>query len=297
MELHQIRYFYALSKELNYTAAAKRCYISRQALRQTVQALEKEYGVMLIENRRNRLCLTPAGELFARHAEAILSDCDELEKTMHRFTSANWVLKLGISVSLLPFYAPDLLNLIPKLRGPFPGLEIEYTTADADTLLDQLSDGSLDAAILVDLGSEYPGLSRTVLQREKPGLLVSVDHPLASRKNLRLKDLDGQTISLMSEPVPCFRALVDALEEQGVHVQYRVIHESIEAFRAVRRDGVLSIDRVERQDDMTVAMEIDLPLTDFQAELETVMLLPEPTVEEHALLAGCLQKIVEGETG
>ena len=64
MDTQQLIYFLALCDTLNYTAAAERCFISRQAMRQSLLALESTYGVSLIENRKNRLSLTPAGKLL-----------------------------------------------------------------------------------------------------------------------------------------------------------------------------------------------------------------------------------------
>ena len=291
LELHQIRYFAVLARELNYTKAAKGCYISRQALRQTVQALEREYGVTLVENRHNTLSLTPAGELMAEHAQAVLSACDALDRAMNGFTSEGQVLRLGISISLLPFYAPNLMNLLGRLGEPFPGLQIKHTLADSDVLLKRLAEKTLDAVILVDLGVNYPGLYRAVLQRNPPGLLVSVEHPLAARGSLTLRDLEGQTIALMSAPDTCFQPLVDALREQNVDVSFRIIPESIEAFQAVRREGLLAIDRLEQHDDASMALEIDLPLLDFQYNMETVMLLNKPLTQEKIVLVRYLQKI------
>ena len=290
MELHQLQQFVDLAKELNYTTAAKKCFISRQALRQTVQALEKEYGVSLVLNRRNKLFLTPAGELLAIHARQVLSACTALNEAMRSFVSKPHTLRLGISISLLPFYAPELLSLLNHLSEPFPTLEIERTLTDSDSLLMQLEAGAIDAAILVDMGCEIPGLHRTVLRRDKPGVLIRADHPLATRRQMHLEDLDGQTLALMSAPTPCFRPLVDVLHDRGIQTDFRVIPESIEAFRAVRREGIWAIDRMEHQPDDPVALEIDLPLPGFTAELETVMLCRESTIPELSMLANYLQK-------
>ena len=282
MELHQLRYFAALAIKLNYTKAAESCYISRQALQQTVQVLEQEYGVALVENRRNTLHLTPAGELLAEHAQTVLSACSALDRAMHDFTSEGHVLRLGISLSMLPFYAPNLMGILARLRESFPGLHIEHTLAESDALLKRLEEKTLDAVILVDLGTHYSGLHRTVLQRNPLGLLVSVKHPLAARESLTLSD-------------PCFQPLVDALNAHNVNVSFRVIPESIEAFQAVRRDGIMAIDRLELHDDASMALEIALPLSDFDGSLDTVMLVSKPLTQEKKLLVQYLQKLTNAD--
>ena len=285
MELHHARYFIALAETRNYTLAAQKCFITRQAMRQTVQALEREFNVKLVENRKNRLFLTPAGALFAQKAEALLSAGDALEAAMRAFVTDEQRVRMGISVSLLPFYAPEVLREFNDLRQPFPALRLERVVADADALLDQLALGELDMAVAVDLGCSPPGLCRTVLRRDDIGILLSVDHPLSSRDALRLEDLDGQSLSLMSRPERCFEPLWRALKANHIRVEYRVIPESIEAFQLVRKEGLLALDRMEYGGDDPIALEKDLPLADFPKKLETVLLYPAAAAPMAHMLA------------
>lgn len=273
MELHQLRYFAALAETHNYTAAAERCYVSRQALRQAVQSMEREYGAVLVENRRNRLYLTPAGELLAFWSGKICADLDDMNADLRRFMSEPLRLRLGVSVSLLPLYAPEQLEKIEGLRTVFPTLTIESVLLDADSILRQLREGELDAAILVDMGTERKEFLRTVLRRDSLGILVPSTHPYQARKSLRLRDLDGQTLSVMSAPEDCFGPLYEALRAADIHVRYRVIHEPFDAFTAVRRDGILAIDRLEIHKTELISIEKDLPLLDFKSPLETVFLV------------------------
>ena len=277
MELHQLRYFAALAETRNYTAAAEKCYVSRQALRQAVQSMEKEYGAALVENRHNRLYLTPAGELLAVWSGKLCADWDNMDAALRRFVSEPLRLRLGISVSLLPLYAPEQLEKIDRLRAVFPTLTIESVLLDADEILRRLDDGGLDAGILVDMGIKRKGLLRTVLRRDPLGILVSGTHPFQGRKSLSLRDLDGQTLSVMSAPEDCFAPLYRAIEAANIRVRYRVIHEPFDAFTAVRKDGILAIDRLEVHKSDLISMEKDLPLTDFATPLETVFLLRKNT--------------------
>ena len=86
---------------------------------------------------------------------------------------------------------------------------------------------------------------------------------------------------------------MDALRERDVDVSFRIITESIEAFQAVRREGLMAIDRLEPLDDASMALEVDLPLSDFHGRMETVMLLNEPLTQETKLLIRYLQRITE----
>ena len=74
MEMHQIRYFLALSEELNFTRAARRCGVTQPSLTNAMRALERELGAPLF-HRRPRIELTELGgairpylQEIARHA-------------------------------------------------------------------------------------------------------------------------------------------------------------------------------------------------------------------------------------
>ena len=44
MELHEIRYFLALNKTLNFTKAAETCNVTQLALTRAIQKMEDELG-------------------------------------------------------------------------------------------------------------------------------------------------------------------------------------------------------------------------------------------------------------
>ena len=60
MNLNQLEYFVSAAEHLNFTRAAKQCYISQSAMTLHLQALEIALGVQLILSHKRRIELTPA---------------------------------------------------------------------------------------------------------------------------------------------------------------------------------------------------------------------------------------------
>ena len=64
MELHQIRYFLAVSSTLNFTRAAEECHVSQPSLTRAIKKLEDELGEELFRRERSRTHLTELGRVM-----------------------------------------------------------------------------------------------------------------------------------------------------------------------------------------------------------------------------------------
>ncbi|MGN0758687.1 MAG: LysR substrate-binding domain-containing protein [Candidatus Ventricola sp.] len=288
MDTIHLSRFLVLCRTLNYTEAANASFISRQAMRQIVQRLEEEYGVSLVENRRNRLALTPAGELLRDKAQRVVDEYEDLEASMRSFAMTAEPLRVGVSESLLPFYAPELVASLDRFPDAYPGIRMEQCTMPADALLEGLSAGRLDAALLVDMEPSVLPFRRTVLQRDPLRLMLSSSHPLAERKSVRLIDLEGMTLELMSNPHACFAPLAQALEHAGVHVRFQQVTNYLDVIAHLREGQSIVVDR----EDVTPLPRSNpyrlLPLEDINFTLCTTLLTAsEPSAAAQQLCA-CL---------
>jgi len=91
MEMHQIRYFLALSRELNFTRAAKHCGISQPSLTNGIRALERHFGGALFR-RKPGVALTALGRAVWPHLKQIAQsgdDAREAASTLLDVTRAN----------------------------------------------------------------------------------------------------------------------------------------------------------------------------------------------------------------
>lgn len=243
MDVQQLAYFIALSETLNYTAAARKCFISRQGLRQAVRSLEEEFGVTLIDNTKNHLTLTDAGQIFAAKAADVLASCHELSLAMRNQVICTAPLKIGISRSLLPFYGPKIASRAEQFSEEYPGIETHISTMSADAIMLGLEQGQLDAGIIVDMPEVSYPYQRTVLQQDELVIFMGSGHPLAAKDELILKDLDGQEVLIMSNPAQCFSPLQEALRREGVTVQYTIAPDYYEVGYRVLNSKCLAIDR------------------------------------------------------
>ena len=80
MEMHQVRYFLAICKELNFTRAAKRCKVAQPSLSAAIQRLEIELGGQLFIRAPAGVHLTRLGRAVQPHLEQISMHAERARK-------------------------------------------------------------------------------------------------------------------------------------------------------------------------------------------------------------------------
>lgn len=199
LTLKQLRYFDALARMRHFGQAADICAISQPALSMQIKELEESVGTALFDRSARQIRLTGFGEEFADRARQILRQVDELGE-LARTTRDQLAGRLRIGV--IPTIAPYLLpRLIGRLTQDYPALDIRIRETVTTKLLQELSDGRLDTAILALPVSE-PGLTEVALFEEDFVLVrpaADSGKPVPNRDKLREMRL------LLLEEGHCFR--------------------------------------------------------------------------------------------
>ncbi len=146
MELHEIRYFLALSKTLNFTKAAEICNVSQPALTRAIQKMEDELGGLLFSRERNNTHLTELGRLLEPHLTEVLARTQAAKETATRFLRLDSAqLRLGVMCTIGPV---RFVSFLSRFRADNPGVEITLMEAVPDRLCELLMKGELDVALL-----------------------------------------------------------------------------------------------------------------------------------------------------
>src|ERR1043165_3193842 len=103
VELHEIRYFLALSKTLNFTKAAEACNVSQPALTRAIQKMEDELGGLLFSRERHNTHLTELGRLLEPPLVDVLQQTQAAKETAARFLRLDSAqLRLGVMCTIEP---------------------------------------------------------------------------------------------------------------------------------------------------------------------------------------------------
>ena len=172
MDIRQLHYFLTLCEEMNYTRAAQRLFLSRQALRQSISALEAEMCGPLFISAHHKLALTDRGMSLQRHAAPVVEQFQQMQAALRAEIQSAQPVRIGISVALVPDYLPGLETQLDKFRQQYPHVEMRFRLLDNDAVADGVEQGELDAGLVIDLGCAAPVLARTTLRADPACLLV-----------------------------------------------------------------------------------------------------------------------------
>ncbi|WP_067688224.1 LysR family transcriptional regulator [Nocardia jejuensis] len=186
VELRHLRYFLAVADELHFGRAAARLHIAQPALTQQIQRLEALLGTRLFDRTSRTVALTDAGAVLRERASAIVRHAArDLEEVTRIGEGSQGRLYLGFVPSVLPL---EPLRGVRRFRERYPLVQVELVEGFTSHLMEQLSHGSLDTAIVRD-PDPLPGISTTPLITEPYVAVLPADHSHAARATLTGADL------------------------------------------------------------------------------------------------------------
>jgi DNA-binding transcriptional LysR family regulator len=190
MEMHQIRYFLAACRTLNFTRAADECNVSQPALTRAVRQLEEEFGAPLFIRERRRTQLTPMGKLLRDH----LSVIDD--QTRATRLAARQLLDLDhaeIAVGVMCTISPGrVAPFLAAFGAEHPGIVCKVHDLTPAGLDEDMLSGKLDCALFARAGALHERLDAASLYDEQMVLATGPEHRFAQRNGVPLREIAGE---------------------------------------------------------------------------------------------------------
>lgn len=187
MELRVLRYFLAVAREESITGAANYLHLTQPTLSRQIRDLEDELGQKLLVRGSHRVALTAEGMLLRKRAEEIVAMADKTEeefRTMHGQLSGDVYIGSGETVAMNRIAA-----VCRDIQDAYPGIRWHLYSGNAEDVTERLDKGLLDFGLLIqptDI-TKYNYLSLPV--KDRWGVLVRRDHPLAQKDAVTAEDL------------------------------------------------------------------------------------------------------------
>ena len=193
-DLVSIRLALACAQTGSLTAAARENHLALAAASRRLRELEDTLGDALFERRARGLALTAAGQVFVRHALAMMQSLEQLGGELSDLQAGVMRhVRLCASTAAINQFLPPLLA---QHAREHPKVRVDLEEQDSATVVRWLREGRADIGVLVQ-GPDVQGLQVQPFAQDELVIVLPPRHRLRGRTPLPFADaLDEEWISL-----------------------------------------------------------------------------------------------------
>lgn len=236
MNLKQLEIFLAVAESGSFSRGAETTFLTQSTVSQHIAALEKEFGLKLLDRTGRGALLTEGGKVLSGHARRLLAEARTLEQAMRRFRGIEEA-ELTVGGSNIPgdYLIPAVLSCF---RERAPGVRITLVQGDSREVLDRLEREEVEVAVVGNV-FERDGIDFLPLAGDELRLVVGRDHRWRKAGRITLRELATEPLILRETGSGSGMALADALRLAGFSPESLPVRARLGSNQAIKQ-GVMS---------------------------------------------------------
>lgn len=210
MDLLQLRYFQVVARLENMTRAAEELHIAQPSLSKTITRLEESIGVPLFERHGKRIRLNQFGRIFLERVKRSLIELEEgLREVADLAGFERGSITVGATTSpQLPHIFREYLTLHPSVNFRF------LQVSQHQDIQKRLINYEIDLCISTRPINQ-PGVVCEPLKIEEIFLALPLEHRLADRKSIELKEIADEPFILQTAEYGLREVTYDLCKQAG----------------------------------------------------------------------------------
>ena len=194
--LRQLEYFVAAARHASTVKAAHALNVSQPSISHAIGELEALWDEKLFYRiHAQGLELTAFGKQRYRQAQNVLLQAQELGREADD-GRIEGELSIGCFSTLGPMYFPAIMR---EFRREHPHVRLTMLEGNTEELLSRIERGTLDLALIYDMGLARP-VQLHYVGAHSPYVLLPPRHPLSRRDTLAVVDLAQEPFILINLP-------------------------------------------------------------------------------------------------
>ena len=207
IHFNQLRVFYQVAKNLNFTIAANKLYITQPAVSAQIKLFEDYCKLKLLKKKGRKIYLTDEGETLYNYARKIFEYEREIESAIEDMRELKrGILRLGTTKTYARYFMPFLIS---TFHEAYPHIKINLDEGSSLDMINSLLDFRNELVIIAKV-EENPDICFIPFSQEEMLAILPPDHHLTLKKNISIKDLAREPI-IMKEKGSGTRKLVSEL--------------------------------------------------------------------------------------
>jgi len=234
MDIESLKLFRDIANTKSISRGAALNGISQSAASQSLQDLERQLGVALLDRSSRPLVVTDAGKLYLEMSREILRTHDEFLVALERMKS-----EVEGTVRVASIYSVGLSEMSQleeefSRRYPQAHLEVEYLRPEKVYEAVVTDRADLGLMSYAESNKEVTVLS---WREEEMVVAVSPYHPLAGKSEVVPEDLEGLAFIGFDEDLPIRREIDRFLREHHVHVNMTLHFDNLQMIKEAVAHG------------------------------------------------------------
>ncbi len=238
MRLEQLEAFLAVAETGSFQQAARKCGVTQSTVSRQVQSLEALLHLQLL-HRGAQAKLTIGGDRLLPRAKKI---CQEWHSFIREISELQAGKQTELCIAAIPSVsAYKLPPVLVRFTQTYPQVQLRVTTLGSDRAFKVLLDGLVDFAVIMGspLFHNRSGLVIENLYTEVVQVLLTKDHPLASKSAITWQDLHGVPQIVFKDGYGLQRMVQEQFQLQGLELRVVLELNSLDAFREMIKQGNL----------------------------------------------------------
>ncbi len=271
MELRQLKYFITSADTLNFTEAARQCFITQSTLSQQIKQLETELGVQLFERIGKRVFLTETGRDFLPYARQTVADADygvQRIKDMEELRTGRLCIGTTFGLSAL------ITDAIARFSEQYPEVHLEVMFLKQDELIETVRERKVDFALTFEMMEKDDLLTEQPVKTYHLCAIVSDQNPLAQQATVSLRQLADYNICTPARGMNARRMFDSLTNKKGIELQPKLeineIHTLLHLIRTGRWVAILVDSIIHREEGLCA-----VPLREAAIPMPVVWLYPK----------------------
>ena len=251
MDIRVLEYFLMAAREENITRAAQLLHITQPTLSRQLMQLEEELGAKLFERTNHSVTLTDEGFLFRRRAQDIVAMAEKArQEIVQTEETVSGIISIGCNELRS---VKELAQTMTAFQAQFPKVKFELYSGSNEEIQERLEQGSLDMGLFIEPVHLEKYISIPMRTRERWGVLIHREAPLASQDAIRPGDLVGTLVFTIHINTPEHAELVkwsgEFAKDMDFSANYNVLHNAVIVARE-RKGAVICLEQDCRYDEM-----------------------------------------------
>jgi len=235
MDLRQLEILQAIAETGSFTACGRKLHVSQSAISRQILLLEEELGEPLFLRVGRQVRMTPAAESLVQLGQRVFLDVRETVGAItDRTRELRGTLRLSGGMTVCLYVFPPLLK---HLRRVHPQLDVRLTVATAGRSVQEIRGGRVDAGLLT-LPVEESDLVTVPVLHEELLLVTTPTHPLARRRRVTPRDLDGQPFVLFEVGSATRKVIDQFFATEKIDPTIVMDTENVEIIKAMVKTGM-----------------------------------------------------------